>query len=236
MARTRREGIGQIFCLNRRFSCELKKCKDGNVCLKMYETIESHTSIRDSGKPSGDSWQEGKKGWGERKGVVRRGCGWVEVVDLIQPFMGGNCELLPRLNCGGGGMNVIYGQTQPPPQTGQHFCIYEKLKHPSKSSLVDAKDFFLLLSASFSRSSKSRIFLRPALQPSNPHIPFRKNIRLIPMSLLLRSPSIFEPPPPFQNLLRASKNAKGPLACLSSNHRFGNRKMFCGNLLCRVRN
>ena len=98
---------------------------------------------------------------GERKGVVRRGCGWVEVVDLIQPFMGGNCELLPRLNCGGGGMNVIYGQTQPPPQTGQHFCIYEKLKHPSKSSLVDAKDFFLLLSASFSRSSKSRLFSPP---------------------------------------------------------------------------
>ena len=56
--------------------------------------------------------------------------------------MGENCELLPRLNCGGGGMNVIYGQTQPPPQTGQHFCIYEKLKHPSKSSLVDAKEFF----------------------------------------------------------------------------------------------
>ena len=168
MARTRREGIGQIFCLNRRFSCELKKCKDGNVCLKMYETIESHTSIRDSGKPSGDSWQEGKKGWGERKGVVRRGCGWVEVVDLIQPFMGGNCELLPRLNCGGGGMNVIYGQTQPPPQTGQHFCIYEKLKHPSKSSLVNAKEFF----------STVRIFLEIfqissflSAPPFNPPIP-----------------------------------------------------------------
>ncbi len=74
MARTRREGIGQIFCLNRRFSCELKKMQR-RKCLskKCTKTVESHTSIRDSGEPSGDSWQEGKKERG--RGSLDKGVG-----------------------------------------------------------------------------------------------------------------------------------------------------------------
>ncbi len=56
MARTRREGIGQIFCLNRRFSCELKKMQRrkclSKKCTKLSNptpqsvTLGSHLGIR----------------------------------------------------------------------------------------------------------------------------------------------------------------------------------------------